>query len=457
MLSASVTNHPRVNRRFSLALQRDFSFSEALVLPIKMLLGGNPMTDVQIARIGPEFSTYLARYRCCFHQDRTAAHFDNYCRGLLSDLPRKSVEPIALESGTAVRTLQEFLTTTKWDENRARELHQQGVVGNLDQFPTNALGRVGVIDETSAVKKGDKTPGVQRQYCGAVGKIENCIVTVHLAVVQGRYKTLLDADLFLPESWDADRKRCEEAGIPDTIIYRPKWRIAVEQLARASSNGLKFDWLTFDEGYTSKVPFLRLLNLAEKRFVGEVPKSFVVRSSLTAVPRRADERLPATQTKSWRRFRLARETLGHQVWRAKMVRVWVAGRQHRLITAINEATGEVKYFLTNALQNGLARLLRVAFTRWNVEHVFRVAKQEVGLMHFEGRDYQGLMRHMILGLIVMGFVSRQAARLRGEKSTDHSGTDLQGTERPMCGPVATPKGNIGDETCWPCDPIPSMA
>jgi SRSO17 transposase len=415
------------------------------------------MTDEQIARIGQEFSTYLGRYRCCFHQDRTAAHFDNYCRGLLSDLPRKSVEPIALKSGTAVRTLQEFLTTTNWDHHWARDLHQQGVVRDLARFPSDALGRVGVIDETSAVKKGDKTPGVQRQYCGAVGKLENCIVTVHLAVVQGRYKTLIDADLFLPESWDADRKRCREAGIPDEIFYRPKWRIALEQLGHAVSNGLKFDWLTFDEGYGSKVPFLRLLNLAGKRFVGEVPKSFVVRSSLTGLPRRADERLPATSTESWRRFRLARETLGHQVWRAKMVRVWVAGRWHRLITAINEATGEVKYFLTNALKGGLARLLRVAFMRWNVEHMFRVAKQEVGLTHYEGRYYQGLMRHTILGLIVMGFVSQKATRLRGEKSTDHSGTDIHGTERPMCGPFTKSAGNVGDETCWPCDPIPSMA
>lgn len=415
------------------------------------------MTDEQIARIGPTFSTYLGRYRSCFYQDRTAEHFDNYCRGLLSDLPRKSVEPIALKSGTAVRTLQEFLTTTKWDHDLARNLHQQRVVVDLDRLPADALGRIGVIDETSCVKKGDKTPGVQRQYCGAVGKIENCIVTVHIAVVQGRYKTLLDADLFLPKSWDADRKRCQEAGIPDEISYRPKWRIALEQVARAAKNGLRFDWLTFDEGYGSKVPFLRLLNLAEKRFVGEVPKSFLVRSSLNAVPQRADQRLPATQTMSWRRFRLSRETLGHQVWRAKIVRVWVAGCWHRLITAINEATGEVKYFLTNVLQGGLARRLRVGFTRWNVEHVFRVAKQEAGLVHYEGRYYQGLMRHLIIGLIVMGFVSQQAARLRGEKSADHSGTNLPSPERPMCGAFATPTGNFRDETCRSCDPIPSVA
>src|SRR5262249_9751422 len=81
---------------------------------MKLLSGGNPMTEQEIAGLGPAFANYLGRYRACFLQKRTAAHFDTYCRGLLSDLPRKSVEPIALEAGTAVRTLQEFLVTARW-------------------------------------------------------------------------------------------------------------------------------------------------------------------------------------------------------------------------------------------------------------------------------------------------------------------------------------------------------
>jgi SRSO17 transposase len=145
------------------------------------------------------------------------------------------------------------------------------------------------------------------------------------------------------------------------------------------------------------------------------------------------------------------------VWRAKEKRVWAAGRWHRLIAAINEATGEVKYFVTNELKGSLRRVLRVAFTRWNVEHVFRVAKQETGLTHYEGRHYQGLMRHLILGLIVMGFVSRKAAWLRGEKSADHPGTGLPGAEREMRIPLATPTRHAGIATHERCDPIPSAA
>jgi SRSO17 transposase len=415
------------------------------------------MTEQEIAQIGPEFSAHLGRFRKCFIQERSVTHFDNYCRGLLSNVGRKSVEPMALASGTAVRTLQEFLKSGKWDHELARNLHQQGVLADLDELPHDPLGRIGVIDETSHVKKGTKTPGVQRQWCGAVGKKENCIVTVHTAVVQGEYKTLLDGDLFLPESWDADRERCREAGIPGEIHYRAKWWIALEQQARLAGNGLMFDWLTFDEGYGSKVPYLRLLNEVKQRFVGEVPVSFSVCRRMSEKSWRADECLPTTQTDRWRRFRLARRTLGHQVWRAMEKRVWAAGRWHRLIAAINEATGEVKYFVTNELTGSLRRVLRVAFTRWNVEHVFRVAKQETGLTHYEGRHYQGLIRHLILGLIVIGFASRKVARLRGEKSADHLRTSLPGVEREMRGPLATPASHDGNAAHERSDPIPSAA
>src|SRR2546423_620683 len=162
------------------------------------------MTDQEIAELGGAFSSYLSRYRGCFLQGRTAAHFDSYCRGLLSDLPRKSVEPIALAAGTAVRTLQEFLVTAHWDHQLARDTLQRHLAGVLAGLPADPLGTVGVIDETSCLKKGDKTPGVQRQYLGCVGKVDNGVVTVHLGVARGRFQALLDADLYLPESWDQD-------------------------------------------------------------------------------------------------------------------------------------------------------------------------------------------------------------------------------------------------------------
>ena len=179
------------------------------------------------------------------------------------------------------------------------------------------LGTIGVIDETSCTKKGDKTPGVQRPYLGCVGKIDNGIVTVHVGLTRGSFQALLDAELYLPKSWAEDRPRCRAAGIPDTVRYRSKWRIALDQLLRLSDNGVSFDWLVLDEGYGSKVPFLWVLGRMGQKFVAEVPVNFAVRASDSGVSQRADRFQPGTGTESWVRFRLARKTLADQVWRAK--------------------------------------------------------------------------------------------------------------------------------------------
>lgn len=411
------------------------------------------MTDQDIAALGGAFSAYLSRYRDCFLQRRTAVHFDNYCRGLLSDLPRKTVEPMALAAGTAVRTLQEFLVTAHWDHLRARDLFQRHLAERLPNLPSDRLGTVGVFDETSAVKKGNKTPGVRRQYLGCVGKIDNGIVTVHVGLARGRFQTLLDAELFLPQSWDQDRQRCQEAGIPDTMHYQAKWQIAFDQLLRLDAAGIHFDWLTFDEGYGSKVPLLTLLSLAGQRFVAEVPVNFWVRRVDAEVAIRADQVFTAEEIRAGRRFRIPRQTGPDQWWRAVELRVRVAGRDYQLVAAINEGTAEVKYFLSNAIDQPLRLVLLAAFRRATIEHGFRLGKQEAGLLHYEGRHYVGLLRHLILSLIVLGFVSLHTERLRGEKSAGDAGASLSGVEpalRPVVSP-ASPKG--GSRACRHGDPL----
>jgi SRSO17 transposase len=405
------------------------------------------MTEQEIAGLGPAFAAYLGRYRNCFLQKRTAAHFDNYCRGLLSDLPRKTVEPIALEAGTAVRTLQEFLTTARWDHHHMRNLLQRHLAQAIADVPADTLGTVGVLDETSCRKWGDETPGVQRQYLGCVGKIDNGIVTVHIGVAKGRFQALLDADLYLPKAWDADRQRCQAAGIPDDVCYRPKWRIALDQLIRLDDNGITFDWLVFDEGYGAAVPLLEVLNRVGQRFVAEVPVNFAVASVAGGPTQRADQRLRATDAQKGKRYRLAHRTVQDSVWRARTATVWVAGREHLLIVAINEATAEVKYFLSNATTTPLAQLLAVAFCRWSVEHGFRLAKQEAGLMHYEGRDYTGLMRHLMLVLVVLGFVATQTERLRGEKFACDSGAGVPGAQPAVCVAAASSSEGAAGATC----------
>ena len=142
------------------------------------------MTEQQVRDLGPAFARYLDTFRDHFADHRAVEHLRAYCRGLLSDLPRKSVEPIALASGTAVRTLQEFLRDYAWDHAGVRDRLQRRVAAAL--ATPDPLGTVGIVDETSAAKKGAKTPGVQRQYLGCVGKVGNGVVTVHLAVARGR-------------------------------------------------------------------------------------------------------------------------------------------------------------------------------------------------------------------------------------------------------------------------------
>jgi SRSO17 transposase len=439
------------------------------------------MTPEQVVALGPAFGEYLAAFRPCFLTKPTFTHFQTYCRGLISDLPRKSVEPIALEGGSAVRTLQEFLTFHHWDQSKMRDDLQRRVAReHLPVLGTKApdgLGVIGIIDETSVPKKGDKTPGVQRQHCGASGKTDNCIVTVHLALSCGSFRTMIDGDLYLPEhTWHEDRDRCRQAHIPDEVVYRPKWQIAIEQVKRALGNGIRLDWVTFDEDYGDKPQFLYDLDALGVLYVGEVkpkcrcwpthppPYRPGRRGQRPFVAKRVDNAViwgkPFVKQK-WKRFKLDHQTTGPQTWEVRAAQVWLqkdgrhtdvtcrpTDRTYWLIVARNVKTKEVKYFVSNAPpRTALRTLLRVGFSRWGVEHVIRVAKSEVGFDHFEGRSYLGLMRHMTLCLVVLSFVAAHTTRLRGKKSrpvgADH-GADRPRAQRglPRLAP-APPQGIRG--------------
>ena len=434
------------------------------------------MTAEQVVGLGPAFSEYLEAVRGCFVTRNTFGHLQTYCRGLLSDLARKSVEPMALTAGCAVRTLQEFLTHHTWDHDAMlaqiqrriveRHLPAPGERSATEASPAateaspaaDELGVIGLIDETSVPKKGDKTPGVQRQYCGASGKIDNCIVTVHLAVKHGQFTALLDSDLFLPEkSWDMDRDRCAAAKIPDQITYRPKWLIALEQIDRAAANGVRLDWLTFDEWYGGKPEFLFLLEERGHNYVCEVPRNFLCWPTLPKyrslqapfAAKRVDNAAvwgKPFRDQQWQTFRLARQSLAPQQWKVKAAQVYLprdgkptegAGRSpsprtYWLIVARNIETGEIKYFVSNAPpKTKLLVLLKVAFCRWTIEHTFRLAKSEIGFGHFEGRSCKGLLRHMILCQLVLLFVAEQTDQLRGEKSAVDAGADGASAEHDL--------------------------
>jgi SRSO17 transposase len=431
------------------------------------------MTEQQLLDLEPALADFLGRFLGCCRYAPTFSHFRTYVRGLLSDLPRKSTEPIALKAGTPVRTLQEFLKDHAWDFASVRDLLAAHCI---EQLPTaadpQALGTVGVIDETSAVKAGDKTPGVQRQYLGCVGKVENGIVTVHLAVAKGRYKTLIDFDLFLPKSWSDDRPRCRAAGIPDELVHRPKWSIALEQIDRATGNGVTLDWLCFDEEYGKSPAFIRGLHQRGLHFVGEVPRTLSclvvnrqARRPDAEVKARTAEQVVhntvAFREQDWRVVHLERQTQAEQIWRVKAERVWLHGEDgwseqtYWLIWASNDETGEEKFFLCNAPENvSIETMVRVAFKRWNVEHCLRVAKTELGFSHFEGRNYVALMRHMSLCLVGMAFVASKAEALRGEKPGGDDGASEPGNGSGGLVLAGEQAGQHGSRMCQKSHRIP---
>jgi SRSO17 transposase len=403
----------------------------------------------EIRRLEVEFTAFLDRFGDCFSRRDTRSHLGVYVRGQLSDLPEKSVEPIALEAGVAPRTLQEFLSQHRWGEDRLRD-RVQHIVATDHGGPHS----IGIVDETSDVKKGDKTPGVQKQWSGRLGKTENCIVTVHLGFARGDFHCLLDGELYLPESWDADRDRCREAGIPDFMVYRPKWQIALELHDRAVANGLRFEWLTFDEGYGSKPEFLRELSSRDQMYVGEVPRSFaawldpprvvtrryrrngkgrgrkVPRLATGSPPtRRVDELLNDKHLvdQPWKRFHVKDGEKGPVVWECKHCMITtkdaqgLPGQRLHLLVARNVLEPEeLKFFVSNGhVETRLETLLLVAFSRWRVERCFEDHKSEIGLDQYEGRRYVGLKRHLIISAVSYLFLARVRQDWAKKKSGDH--------------------------------------
>ena len=395
----------------------------------------------QIRRLKPMLTQYLKQFDDCFARRVARSHFATYIDGQLSNLGEKSCEPIALAAGIPPRNLQGFLAFYHWNEDLARQRLQHIVVH--DHAAPHAIG---VIDETSDVKQGDKTPGVKRQWCGTVGKTENCIVTVHLAYATGDFHCLLDGDLFLPEDWSDDRARCRAAGIPDDVVYRPKWKIALELFDRARDNGV-----TFDEGYGGKPEFLRELHRRKQCFVGEVPKTFtgwIHEPRVTDRPfRRAKGRgrktprtvagsqpaisvenmlkySPELRDQEWVRYRVKDGKKGPMVWEVKHVQITVKdekglpGMRLHLVVARNVLDPtEIKFFLSDAPPDASVQtLLLVAFSRWRIERCFEDQKQEVGLDQWEGRHWLGLKRHLILTSVSYLFLSRVREQLREKKS-----------------------------------------
>ena len=294
---------------------------------------------------------------------------------------------------------------------------------------------IGIIDDSGHPKSGQKTACVQRQWCGNTGKVDNCVVTVHLsyASFDTRFRTMLDSDLFLPEHTWNDPARREEAGIPDDVVYRPKYDIALDQLRHALADGVHFGWLTFDEWYTSCPSFLNGLETLQQRYVGEVRRDFHgwlcdPRSETRAIYRDVEilcRYSRAMMCQPWQRIHIKDTEKGPSVWEVKRAPFWlrrdgqVLGPYWLIYVRNLLAPAEEKYFLSNASPGTpLEVILHVGFARWPIERTLEDQKDELGMSHFEVRKYDAIMRHLAVTQVSYLFLARQAERLRGEKPGD---------------------------------------
>ncbi len=355
------------------------------------------MTTDQILSLGPQLADFLGEFDDCFTRSEPRGHLASYVKGQLSDLKRKSVQPIADFNGTPRRTLQEFLAWSPWDPGLLRDCVQHLIV--RDHADPQAIG---IIDDSGHPKSGKKTACVQRQWCGNTGKVDNCVVSVHLsyASFDTSFRTMLDSTLFLPEhSWN-DPQRRQEAAIPADVIYRPKYTIALEQVRHALANGVVFAWLTFDEWYTSCPDFLAGLETLQQRYLGEVRRDFHgwlcdPRSETRAVYRDVETLCRYSRPmmcQPWQRVHVKDTEKGPMVWEVKRAPFWLrrTGQilgPYWLIYARNVLNPtEEKYFLSNASP---------------------------------GTPLEVILRHFAVTQVSHLFLARQTQRLRGGKPGDH--------------------------------------
>ena len=404
------------------------------------------MTLQELKCIGRELSAFLMMFASCFASLTGRRLLKIYVQGELSDVKNKNCEAIALKFGQPPRTLQRFLESIKWDEEQVRDRCQQIVA--RDHADEEAIG---TVDESGIAKSGSHTAAVGRQYNGNRGKNENCTVGVHVGYSTAEFRTILDSRLYLPEDWADDMERRRKNYIPDDIEFQTKQQIALDLIDRALGNGIQVAAWTFDELYGRDSKFLDALNERKQAFVAEIPSDTrvwtrepkVIRRTPAKTGRGRPRNVPRTtrkpaacevrnlvkysamfQKQSWQRYRIKDTESGPEVWEVKWLRVWrkteskLPSKQQTLIVCRNVRTGEVKYFLSNQVvgRGGvtLRWLLRVAFSRWSIEYCFRVAKEELGMDHFQVRGWRCIHRHYCLTALSFLFCSRTRQRLDGD-------------------------------------------
>jgi SRSO17 transposase len=386
--------------------------------------------------LGRWLEPFLARLRR--ETQRHWAPF--YVKGLILPGERKSVEPMAARVAPGdLQQLHHFVSTSPW----ATAPLEEELVRAADRL-VGGPDAVLVVDDTALVKQGRHSVGVKRQYCGQLGKKANCQALVSLTLARTEVPVCVGLRLFLPEDWCASADRRAAAGVPEAVAYRPKWRIALDEIDRVLASGARFGHVLADAEYGKAAEFRAGLAERQLRFaVGILPTQKVYPADVTlSLPERKptgrprkhpvpsaasvgaaellEARPEAFRTISWRtgtkgplraefaalRVRVADGPLAARGQHLPGEEAWLVG-EHR-------ATGEKKYYLANLPADAsLETLAALIKARWVCEQAHQQLKDELGLDHFEGRSWRGLHHHALLCLLAFAFL--QHLRLGGKK------------------------------------------
>ena len=378
---------------------------------------------------------FLQRYLPKFYRAEQRENATLVIRGLLSGLERKTSEPIAIEAGLPRKPIQFFVGAGKWDD--------EAVMAELRLHVREELAEpegVVVIDPSAFPKKGTESCGVDRQWCGRLGKVDNCQVGVFLAYAATAGYAPLDRQLYLPEAWAEDEARREKCHVPPEVQFREKWRIALDLLDRSLPD-LPHGWIVGDDELGRAAEFRAALRQRSERYVLDVPCNTTVRDLERRRPprkkasvgrkrevpfQRADVWAAQQPESRWERVTVRDGEKGPLVVDAMSVRVRAKhegriGPDERLVVIRPVGESRLDYALSNAgPEVPLAEVVGAQRQRHRIEEVFEAGNGEAGLDHYEVRGWVGWHHHMTLSLVALWFLCLERRRVGGENPGDHS-------------------------------------
>lgn len=326
--------------------------------------------------------------------------------GLLAELPRKNCWTIAEQAGDATPDgMQHLLARARWDADGVRDDLRSYVTGQFSD-PDAVL----VVDETGDLKKGTATAGVQRQYTGTAGRIENAQVAVYLTYAAGAGHALIDRELYLPRSWTDDPARCRAAGIPADVGFATKPQLARTMIERAITAGVPFGWAAADEVYGDNGPLRSWLEDSQVRYVLAVSCDHRVPAGAGHAIR-ADQLAARLPRRAWQQLSAGNGAKGHRYYHWALVTISSSGPGHRwLLIRRNQRTGELAFYRCYAPRwVPLAALVKTAGRRWTTEENFQAGKGLTGLDEHQVRRWTSWYRWATLSMLAAAFLTITAA------------------------------------------------